>query len=146
MSLPAPGLVPGSDLRTLQQYVLGRIAEGLERDGFDDVRPAHFAVFQVLPAEGLRSTELAALANITKQSMGALLDHLVDRGYLERAPDPDDGRARIVRLTARGWELVTSARKCVEEVEAEWERHLGTRRYRQFREALDRLNALASGG
>jgi len=39
---------------------------------------------------------------MTHQSMGELIDTLERRDYVERRPDPDDGRARLVCLTAKG--------------------------------------------
>ena len=134
----------GTQLRLPYQYIVRRIHAGLERAGFDDLRPAHYTVFQLIPDGGARSTELADAAQMTKQSMGALIDHLEERGYVERVPDPADGRARIVRLTSRGWDVVIAARKCIAEVEAEWEQFLGGRRYDAFRTALGRINERAA--
>jgi DNA-binding MarR family transcriptional regulator len=57
--------------------------------------------------------------------MGYLVDYLVQRGYLERLPDATDGRAQIVRRTARGWEANRVARQVVSEVQAEWAATLG---------------------
>lgn len=39
---------------------------------------------------------------ISKQAAGQLVDALVERGYLQRAQDPDDRRRQVVTLTARG--------------------------------------------
>ena len=47
--------------------------------------------------------DLAAYARITKQSMGSLVDHLQAGGYVERVSDTTDQRAKVVRLTERGW-------------------------------------------
>ena len=47
-------------------------------------------------------SELAARAQITKQSMAELVAHLEQYGYVERIPDPADGRAKLVRATIRG--------------------------------------------
>ena len=45
---------------------------------------------------------LAEEVGITKQSVNDLLGHLEGRGYLVRVPEPVDGRARVIRLTAKG--------------------------------------------
>ena len=45
-------------------------------------------------------SELARRAQITKQSMSELVAHLERHGYVERVPDPDDRRAKLVRATA----------------------------------------------
>ena len=47
----------------------------------------------------MRLTELATLAGMTKQSVGEIVDDLVDLGYVERIPDPADSRAKLICLT-----------------------------------------------
>ena len=93
----------GALLRIPFQAITARLHTEFAAAGFADLSPAQFVVFQHLPAEGARVSELAARAQITKQSMGYLIDYLAARGYVERLPDPADGRAAIVRLTERGW-------------------------------------------
>lgn len=90
---------------------------------------------------GSRLTELAALAGVTKSSMVETIDALVERGYFERVPDPTDGRATLVRRTARDWEVNRIAREVVEQVQAEWIQALGAER---FAEMLDTLRRLAA--
>ena len=84
-----------------------RVFEGLAAAGFADLTPAQARVFQRIAPGGSRLTDLAAQAAITKQSAGFLVDQLERGGYVERAPDPADGRARLVRIAARG------ARSCL---------------------------------
>src|SRR5438132_8204940 len=107
----------GALLRGPARAIVDRIARDLPAAGFTDLRPAHFVVFQHIQPTGSRLTELAELAQITKQSMGYLVDDLEQRGYVERVPDPRDGRARPVRLTARGWELDHAARAIMAPIE-----------------------------
>ena len=71
--------------------------------GFPDVRPGHAAVFLgVDRRSGSRLTDLAEHVRLTKQGMMAMVDDLEARGYVRRVPDPNDARAKLVRLTARG--------------------------------------------
>src|SRR5690349_15604386 len=81
----------------LERYIIRRLHDL----GFDELRPAHFAVFQVIDPAGTRLTDLAARAEMTKQSMGYLVDYLQEHGYVQRAPDPGDNRAQIIRVTAK---------------------------------------------
>ena len=53
---------------------------------------------------------LADRARMTKQSMTELVAHLERHGYVERVPDPADGRAKLVRATGRGREVYAVAR------------------------------------
>jgi DNA-binding MarR family transcriptional regulator len=126
-------------LRGPYQEVVERVSAGMAEAGFDDLRPAHSVVFQHIKAEGSRLTDLAERAQITKQSMGYLVDYLEERGYLERRPDPTDRRAALVCLTERGWAQVRAALAIIAALEAEWTRALGKKRMEQLRELLTEL-------
>ena len=129
----------GALLRIPFQETVRRIHSDLMEAGFGDLRPAHFAVFQHLDPEGTRQTDLAERAQMTKQSMGYLVEHLISGGYARREPDPADGRASLVRLTGRGEEVAGLARTSLQALEVEWEASLGTERYREMRAALAEL-------
>jgi DNA-binding MarR family transcriptional regulator len=128
-------------LRVLLQDVVGRVSAGLSDTGFEDIRPAHTAVFQHIEADGSRLTDLAERAQITKQSMGYLVDYLEQRGYLERRPDPTDRRVALICLTDRGWEQIHAALSIITAIERDWTRRIGKRRMQQLREALTELAA-----
>lgn len=129
-------------LRVPFQEVVRRVSVGLSEAGFDDLRPAHTAVFQHIDADGSRLTDLAERAQITKQSMGYLVDYLEQRGYLERRADPSDRRAALVCLTDRGWAQVNAALATIAAVEDEWTRSLGKQRMRQLRDLLTALGPI----
>lgn len=97
------GLPLGTLMSTAGARLGARLDAALAEAGFTDLRAAHTAPFIGLDAEGTRPSVLAARAHMTKQAMGELVDYLVQREYLERIPDPTDGRARLVRATAKGW-------------------------------------------
>jgi MarR family transcriptional regulator, temperature-dependent positive regulator of motility len=119
----------------------GRLYEGLRAAGYGDVRPAHYAIFRYLEDEGSRVTELAEAAGITKQSMGELVDHLERRGYVERCPDPRDGRAKIVVLTAKGRRGIEAAAELIAEIEGELARWMGKERLEELTGSLADLRA-----
>jgi len=133
-------------LRDPFQEVVRRVSIGLADAGFDDLRPAHTAVFQHIEAGGSRLTDLAERAQITKQSMGYLVDDLEQRGYLERRPDPSDRRAALISLTDRGWDQVRAALSIIATIEEEWASGLGEPRMQQLRELLDELRHLSGNG
>lgn len=116
-----------------------RVFAALAAAGFDDFTPAQARVFQRIAPGGSRLTDLAEQAQITKQSAGFLVDQLARAGYVERAPDPTDARARLVRIAPRGARAVPLAAAIVAEVEAEWAAHLGAGRVDQLREILTDL-------
>lgn len=131
----------GAMLRIPFQAIVTGIDEGLKVRGFTDLRPAHFAIFQHIQPEGSRISQLAEQAQITKQSMGSLVDHLMACGYVERTPDPEDGRAKIVRLTEQGWDLNHAAREVLSQIEQEWAKQVGNERMAQLKQTLQDLIA-----
>lgn len=135
----------GVNLRQAYDAFIGTVFDRLAEQGFDDMRPAHAQVFQNLKEEGVRLTELARAAGITAQSMGALVDDLERLGYVERARDPDDRRAALIRPTERGRAEVRAARKVIAAVERQWARRVGEDRYASLVEILDELNAVVPG-
>ena len=118
----------------------GELLEGLSERGYPDVRPGHAALFMNIDRRtGTRLTELARRANMTKQGMMLLVDELEERGFVRRVHDPEDGRAKIVRLTARGRTYVAEARRAMAAVVSRARRQLGWRRFAAFRVALEEL-------
>ena len=102
--IPLPGL-----LDVAAEALLAEFRGELEEAGYDDIRPTHGCVFRFVREEGMRLTELASNAGMTKQSAGELVDDLVELGYVERIPDPADRRAKLICLTERGREAQRSA-------------------------------------
>jgi DNA-binding MarR family transcriptional regulator len=107
--------------------------------GFDDIRPAHSKVFTVVSGTGSRVTDMAAAASMTKQAMQYLVDDLEQLGYAERIPDPDDRRAKLVRLTAQGRAVVLVARESITATEAEWAALIGVEQMAELRRLLELL-------
>jgi len=141
-----PSAAPPSEnlavlLREPLRIASARLPQRFAERGHPEVRAPHGNVFQFLDDEGTRVSVLAERAQITKQSMAELVQHLERHGYVERVPDPTDRRAKLVRATARGSEVYSIARELRLEVEAEWTALLGERKMRALRAILQDLNA-----
>ena len=136
----------GALLRLPLEAVWERVLERLHGAGFDDLDPAHMKVLQFPGPDGDRPTELAVRLRVTKQALNYLLGQLEELGYLERVPDPDDARARRIRVTARGDAAIEVVRAAVREVEREWERALGNDRFAELRALLMELAAQTGAG
>jgi DNA-binding MarR family transcriptional regulator len=110
--------------------------------GVTDITLAQARIAARIGPHGTRVSDLAEQARVTKQSAGFLVEQLEATGYVERVPDPADGRARLVRLTARADRVVSTANAEVERVLREWADHVGTDRLQQAYDTLLDLREL----
>jgi DNA-binding MarR family transcriptional regulator len=108
---------------------------------YGDLRITHGCVFGNLDPEGTRLTDLAERAHMTKQSVGEVASDLEQMGYVERVPDPRDGRAKIIRLTERGRQAQALGREIIDDIEREWAERYGAERMAALREALETITA-----
>ena len=104
--------------------------------GFDDLRPRHGAVLAYLDDEGIRLVDLARIAGRNKQTIAAILDELEKLGYVYRATDPADRRAKLIMPTERGRKAMQLADDILADIESRYAEQLGQRRYAQFKRAL----------
>ncbi len=74
---------------------------------------------------GVRASDVAQVLGLDKSTVSRGITQLENLGLIERLGDPDDGRARLLRLTAIGAESFGAMR---------------TQRQTEFRAILDRWN------
>ena len=118
--------------RALEQ----RAFDAVVAAGITDITLAQARVAARISPHGSRVSDLAEQARVTKQSAAFLVEQLEAAGYVERAPDPTDGRARLVRLTTRARRVAEVADAEVQRVLAEWADHVGEERLRDLHETL----------
>jgi DNA-binding MarR family transcriptional regulator len=125
------------DLAVEEMYIDFR--KLLEDSGITDVRPTHGCVFRFIDGDGMRLTELASLAGLTKQSVGEIVDDLERLGYLERYPDPTDKRAKLIRLTAKGLDAQRIGFSLFVKLEEDWAEAFGADRIAALRSLLEEI-------
>src|SRR3974390_577976 len=84
----------------------GLFAEGeepLRKSGLG--RAHHRALHFIGRNPAISITELLEKLRITKQSLNRVLNDLLEQGYVERHPAPNDRRVRLLRLTQKGGAL-----------------------------------------
>jgi DNA-binding MarR family transcriptional regulator len=125
---------------TLAMQVI--VSDELVRRGFGELRPALLAVAQHIGADGTRITELAERAWLTKATVVHAVDELERLGYVTREPDPTDGRAKLVKSTARARAAERVAREAITDIRAAWAELLGTGEMDTLEALLRRLRAV----
>jgi DNA-binding MarR family transcriptional regulator len=91
---------------------LGRLTRSLRREVAAPVSHGVLSALVTVVKEGpLRAGELAAREGVAPPSMTKVVASLEQAGYVERVPDPEDGRAALISATAAGRGLVESTRE-----------------------------------
>ena len=107
--------------RRFVREVLGTVS----RRDYPELAEVMLALFRNLDLEGTRLTAIAARARMTKQSMRELVDRTAALGFVQRRPDPVDGRAKIILFTPDGLALLEALRRSVARAEVHLEGVVG---------------------
>ncbi|RLA40548.1 MAG: hypothetical protein DRR42_25745 [Gammaproteobacteria bacterium] len=89
--------------------------------------------------EGVRLTELAERLGISKQSCNQTANQMEKAGYIQREPDPLDGRGKVVVLTGQGKTLLKDGYKVITTIIAEFDRHIGAKKLTTLTKVLLKL-------
>ena len=144
VNFPARPLI-GLLLRLVYQHYARDIDAALSAAGFGDIRPAHANVFPFVPPDGISVSGLAELAQVRKQTMAEAVDQLETMGYVERRPNPQDRRSRLVFLTERGASVRPVTHAAADRVEKSWAELTSPEELEALRAALlDLLTKLRS--
>ena len=141
------GVVNRDDLGFLLAKAMQRwnelLAERFVAAGYDDISPSYGSVLLPLYEEdGLRMGELARRARLSKQAMTEMIPRLERNGLVERRPDPADGRASLIFLTARSLRFKPIAAATLLELDRLVRKRLSARRVAELKNALDELTEL----
>ena len=124
--------------RALEQ----RAFDAVVAAGITDITLAQARIAARIAPDGSRLSDLAEQARVTKQSAASLVEQLEKAEYVERVPDPTDGRARLVRLTPRLQRVAEVADAEVARVLTEWADRVGEDRLQQLHEILRDLRGI----
>src|SRR5436853_1501323 len=123
------------------EAMLAEFRSEIEQSELDGLRITRGCVFRYVRGTGMRLTEIAERANVTKQSAGEIVDDLVELGYVERVPDPADRRAKLVRLTGRGEKAQEFGFRAFAAIEERWADRFGAERIASLRKTLEEVVA-----
>ncbi|HZA90531.1 MAG TPA: MarR family winged helix-turn-helix transcriptional regulator [Solirubrobacterales bacterium] len=133
---PLPAL-----LAAAKELAIAELHRRLGEEGHPQIRPGHGCVFRFIDVEGTRLTAIAERSGFTKQAVGEVVDDLERMDYVERVPDPEDRRAKIIRLTERGWEAQGAGQRIFADIERGWAERFGEERVATLREVLEEIVA-----
>lgn len=116
-----------------------RMFAALASGDHTDVTLTDSGVLAYVGPDGARSADIAKARQITKQAAQEQAQRLVRKGYLTIGPDPADGRAKRLMLTARGEALMAELATIKRSLHCEVAGLLGNDKARALRDSLSAI-------
>ena len=108
-----------------------------------DVSMWGYGVLSALDQSPVRTqAALADSIGADKTRIIPTLDELQQKGYIERRPDPDDRRVRLLEITPSGREVKNAIRRDIQRGEERWLSELTAQERAVFLRALERMSRL----
>lgn len=135
----------GRDINFLSRELSRSLMEKSVARGYKGLKLNWDTVFLNLNfREGSRLVDLAQVNGLSKQAMSQIVADIEQHGYLAKQEDPEDGRARKLKLTARGRKLVQDSLEAYEELEREYEALIGKEKIDTLKQIVSELVQLRS--
>jgi DNA-binding MarR family transcriptional regulator len=117
-----------------------QLQEGFTEAGYPEVKASYGSVLiPLLEEDGLRMGEIARRARLSKQTITTMVRLCERDGLVERRPDPQDGRATRVHLTAQARRFQPAGERVLARLEREARNSLGEQRLAELRRSLKQL-------
>src|SRR6476620_2170667 len=127
-------------LPELMAGLFGRIRGELDDGTLGDLRMSHVRVLSAVLPAGINVTELARHAGMTKQGCGQFVTYLSGTGHVSTAPDPADGRVRLVHRTETHDRVMDRVYAALDRIEREFAAEVGPRRFATFKQVMAELS------
>jgi DNA-binding MarR family transcriptional regulator len=126
------GRLLGHAMRRFDARVLVLMAQHIEAplalsnlSARDKISAAHIHITRHLPLRGARLNELAAMAGMSKQAMGDLVNQCVAWGVVQREDDESDARAKRIVFTETGLSWLKAFESAIAQAEEEFRQEVG---------------------
>ncbi len=123
-------------LRAARLYNERAIPRARHELGLPGLRPSHLSLMPHIDLQGTRAATIATRAGISKQAVAQLVDDLERMGMVQRRPDPQDGRAKLVMFTRRGQASLLAGIGVLRTVEDELREQIGDPAMDELHQAL----------
>jgi len=128
----------------LGQRVNALVVDRLNRAGFRNVRESHGYVVQHLIEKERSITELAKRMRVTQQAASKIVSEMVRLRILDAKP-AQDRRAKVIRISKRGWASVRLSRRTRMQIDRRLVKAVGGEEYRRAKACLTECLEILGG-
>ena len=105
----------------------------------DTTMASGFALLSIDPVHGTPSTSIAPKMGMEATSLSRTLKVLEDKKFIERVPNPEDGRSVLLKLTPFGLEKRDFSKSLVLQFNKQIEERVGEKKLEVFREVSETI-------
>lgn len=111
----------------------------LAKRGHKDYRVIHDSAMRFIAAGADSASELGRRLRVTKQAAAKTISALEERGYVQREVNPGDARRMRVKVTPRGFQVLTLGEKIFNDLRKRWEEEIGATNIQKIEKNLTKL-------
>ena len=112
---------------------------GLAERGYPQFKISYFAVLMNINENGKTNKEIAAAAKVSKQAMSRFVKELVEMKLIQVTTHPEDNRSALLKLTAKGRDMVNETKDVMLQLESHYEKAIGKKAFLNYKETTARL-------
>mgnify|MGYP003626580210 FL=1 len=126
-------------LPRLANFISLRLMASNIRRGHVGLKMSYGQVLTLIGPEGGRILRIAALQDVSKQAVSAMVSELEQLGYIYRDRDPEDARQVLLRFTGLGRKLIEDSVEGMDELEMELGSIVGQAALEELRSGVENL-------
>ena len=134
--------MPGHLIRRLHQISVSIFAEGMKAEGIDLTSPQFAAIALLDENPGIDQATLAGMIALDRPTIGGVVERLAGKGLVQRKTSETDRRAKHLKLTQQGKDMVKRMRPLVAAAQAKILDGLSDDEKEQFTALADKITRL----
>ena len=115
-----------------------------EAKNFDTTMAIGFTLLSIDPKTGTPSTALGPKMGMEATSLSRILNSMEEKGFIERRPNPNDGRGVLIHLTELGLEKRKISKDVVLQFNDAVREHISDEKLSHFFEVTETINRLVT--
>lgn len=134
--------MPGHLIRRMQQISVSIFADGMKAGGVDLTSPQYAALTILDENPGIDQATLAGMIALDRPTIGGVVERLTSKGFVERKTNATDRRAKQLKLTREGEDMLKRMRPLVVASQAKLLDGLSADEKAQFTYLADKITRL----
>ncbi len=104
-----------------------------------NLKKLHLDLISYIDPDGTTITEIARRKGVTKQSISRTVQELLDMGFLESRPNPQDSRSKLISFNLNGESAMLQGFAVLAEIDNAIAKEIGAAEYQSILEGMQKV-------